>query len=265
MKELLLANIKRQKYTIISVLILVFIMCVSVFLAIMVRINSGRYISDELARMGYGDETVWINYDNEITTTAFDTLSTQKLIFAAYEVNGKHSDNEGQLVCYDSKKYPYRFFNNELNAYQSGVKIAKGTVYVSPGFASNFNATIGDTITFSLSRDGEVATFRIAGYFEDPFMGSNMIDMKSFLINEADYNVLIGQIKQIDSFQKLARSGAMIHTNQNANDHLEKLSKKLGMQMNIEFSYSRDSIWGFMMILQNIIAGFLSAFAIVLG
>ena len=48
------------------------------------------------------------------------------------------------------------------------------------------------------------------GFYEDPFMGSSMIGMKGFLINEADRNGAL-DILQNAGIDALARNGAMLH------------------------------------------------------
>ena len=44
--------------------------------------------------------------------------------------------------------------------------------------ASMFDIQVRDTITFPIARSGGDMAFTVAGFFEDPFMGSSMIGMK---------------------------------------------------------------------------------------
>ena len=75
---------------------------------------------------------------------------------------------------------------------------------------SIFGAEIGDEITFPIARAGKNLILKIAGWYEDPFMGSSMIGMKGFLIDGSSYNVALA-ILQNAGIDALARNGAMIH------------------------------------------------------
>lgn len=89
-----------------------------------------------------------------------ERVTYQPLIFSGYEVNGRYSDNEGQLLGPDGS-VPYRFIDeggNELSVHESGTsggavtEIVPGTVYISPAMRSAFDVEIGDSIQFELSR-----------------------------------------------------------------------------------------------------------------
>lgn len=69
--------------------------------------------------------------------------------------------------------------------------VGQGEIYISPAMKSGFEIGIGDTIQFELTRKNEYIRFEVAGYFEDAFMGSSMIDMKSFLISRRTGQLLI--------------------------------------------------------------------------
>lgn len=286
MKILLKAGLKKQKMSIISVGILFMLMTIAIVISISLGYNARNYIPQEMDRVGYGDETVWIHtnsseqeYDQTIAELStqiegleeVESVQAQKLIFAGYSVQDMHSDGEGQILQCDASVTAYRFLNKDATGYQKVNEIEKGTIFISPSTAETYDASIGDTITFQLSRDGATAEFRIAGFFEDPFMGSSMIEMKSFLVGSEDFNNITKQLKKIDTFQLLARTGAMLHINQTKDSEFNttELSGLIQSQTEvgklIDFSYSKQAIEGFMLILQNIMVGFLLVFAAVLG
>lgn len=275
---LLRKGIQKQKKSLTGICILFFIISVSVVLALTVSVRSGSYVSQEMKRLGYGDFTAWVSKSQEWSglvkeLTQLDDVEkvkVQPIVFSGYKVNDTHSDNEGQMFYYDPIAYPYRILKNDFSGYQDSPHIKPGEVYISPAMQSSYQVAVGDEIHFTLSRNSEEAVFKVAGYFEDPFMGSSMIDMKGFLICPSDFDMVMQQINEVDSFQALARNGAMLHIFKAFKSPLstQELSSKINEQTSLgaytEFVYTDTSIYGFMMILQNIFTGFFCAFAIIL-
>lgn len=276
--SLLKAGVRRQKGSIAGLFILVFTVSVTLVMALTVYINSSRYVSQEMSRLGYGDITAWVsNVDNlNKLTKEIDSLSDvekvgiQEAGFADYTINGIQSDDEGQMLVYDSERYPYKFLNNNLGGYEEVTEVGKGEIYISPSLQMKYNVKIGDEVHFKLSRNGEEKVFNVKGYFEDPFMGSSMIDMKSFLISETDLTEVKNILSKTSDFNVLGRQGAMIHIFQSSSSKLspsnfnESINKGTNLSQYTEFVYSDSLIHGFMLILQNIFTGFLSAFVVIL-
>lgn len=276
---LLKAGIKRQKESIIGVFLLILFVSIALVTAISVWVNSGQHIGGEMSRLGYGDITAWVSGTNDLEGLAgeiealsdVEQASVQPLVFAGYTINGDHSDNEGQLLPYSPNAYPYRFMGDDMGGYEEIDAIDAGEIYISPSLCASFDVGIGEEIRFSLSRDGVSRVFVVKGFFEDPFMGSSMIDMKSFLISEADFEDIIESFSQVSDFNILGRYGAMLHIFQDATSTLSisafnsLINESTALGRYTEFTYTRASIYGFMLILQNIFTGFLLAFALVLA
>lgn len=275
---LLKAGIKRQKGSIAGLFILIFTVSVTLVMALTVYINSSSYVSQEMSRLGYGDMTAWVsNVDNlnQLTekiqnTPDVEKVENQTVIFAGYAINGINSDDEGQLLAYDSKRYPYKFLNNSLSVHKDVRAVGKGEIYIPTSLKLKHNVRIGDKVHFKLSRNGEDKVFTVKGYFEDPFMGSSMIDMKSFLISKADLSDVNDILSKTSDFDILGRDGAMLHIFQSGSSRLspaefnKSVNKDTGLTQYTEFVYSYSSIYGFMLILQNIFTGFLITFVIIL-
>ncbi len=232
--------------------------------------STSSALSKELDRLGYGDTTAWIESKQSErvaksikNSPLVQEVRTQPLIFSGYKINGKHSDNEGQILPYEPERYAYEFVE-ELPDHS----IVQGTIYISPALASTYKAKIGDTIEFNFHRDTPPLTFTIAGFFQDPFMGSSMIDMKSFLINASDFFLLQTQIKSADQFTLLAKNGAMLHITKNSGTNPRELSQTLSaipeLSSALVFMYSKETISHFMLLLARIFSGFLAAFSALL-
>lgn len=275
---LLRAGIRRQKGSIAGLFILIFTVSVALVMAITVYINSSSYVRQEMSRLGYGDITAWVSkVDNlnqlteEIDSiTDVEKVDTQTVIFAGYTINGIHSDDEGQLLVYAPSQYPYKFLNNDLSGHKDVREVGKGEIYISTSLQSKYNVKIGDEVHFKLSRNGVEKVFTVKGHFEDPFMGSSMIDMKSFLISKGDFSDGMDILRKTSDFNTLGKYGAMLHIFQSSGSRLSpsEFNKSVNEGTNLakytEFVYSDSSIYGFMLILQNIFTGFLIAFLVIL-
>lgn len=262
--------------TLFAITILLFLIFFLSSLAITIYQNAGNYVEQELDRLGYGDITAWVSEVNNLEDLETEIervdnvqrVEIQNLIFSGYSINGIHSDNEGQLLNYEENK-KYHILNNNMTGYKEIDRINQNEIYISPSMMSSFNVKLGDTIEFEISRNGEKKTFTVAGFFEDGFMGSSMIDMKSFLISNEDFEEIANQIQNTNT-DNLARIGAMLHiyqnedTNLNVNNFNMQINSHTNLSNYTEFVYTRDTIYDFMMILANIFMGFLISFVIIL-
>ena len=273
-RMLLKAAIKKQKGSITGIFLLVFVLALCLFSALTVYISGRNSVESEMLRLGFGDFTIWTGGQSEDLKAEMEAIPdvdhvlSQPLIFAGYEINGSYSDNEGQLIVYD-ESVPYRFLTADGEELPMP-EIMPGTVYISPALCSSFDVQIGDTIQFELSRTGGSKSFRVAGYFADAFMGSSMIDMKSFLIHETDWAGMQAVISEMADVDVLGRSGAMYHIFQSGDSALSDLDfhrqlyESTDISLYTEFSYRQESILNYMLLLQNIVSGFLIAFSVVL-
>lgn len=275
---LLRANVKRHIGTLIGLFTLMLIISLSFTTVLSVWKNSGSYVKSEMQRMGFGDLTAWVSGTENVQKLAdelrglseVEQIGVQQLIYSDYRINEQESDSEGQMIVYDSEAYPYRVFSSQLAGYRNEpVEIAPGEIYLSSSLISMFGVNTDEEVRFEIARQGDEKTFIVKGFFEDPFMGSSMIGMKSFLICKEDYEEMMQMISQA-GINALARRGAMLHIFQNtesaysASDFNSLLNKETGLSSYIEFIHSNESILGFMLILQNAFTGFLIAFVMIL-
>lgn len=301
---LLKADFKRHRGSLSGVFILVLLVCAALGTVLSVWLNSERYVRAELERAGFGRLTAWVSNvpDLEALTDSITSLAEvervdiQTVIYSDYtvkvssthagsaETNEQKSDSEGQLILYGSQETRYRFFEDDLSGYREvgevpgasagrhlTPEILPGEVYVSPSMVSMFGVRTGDEISFPIARGGQEAVFTVKGFYEDPFMGSSMIGMKGFLINEADY-ARIAQIIQDSGINALARNGAMLHVFPQespqgmvtVSELNQIINERTGLPEYTEFLHSERAIAGFMLILQNAFSGLLAAFVLVL-
>ena len=277
-KILLKSNLKSHRGTVLGVFALILLVFLSLGAVLTVWNNSSRYVDSEMNRLGYGDITAWVSGLQDTTPLAeevsaldeVESVGVQSLIFSEYEIGDQESDSEGQLITYDPGHYPYKFFTEDLSGYQAApAEIAPGEVYVSASMVSMFGIQIGDTITFPIARSGGDVIFTVAGFYEDPFMGSSMIGMKGFLICEQDHEE-IAEVIEESGVDSLAREGFMLHISKVSGSTLTAaqfnafLNENTSLTSYVEFTHSKDAIAGFMLTLQNVFTSLLLAFVVIL-
>lgn len=269
-------NVKKHFGTIIAIFFLLFLINVFMIIGLTLHKNSSKYLKEEQDRLGFGDVTAWISNTNvedlkrEIEQIDdVDKVGIQELIFSGYSINGEHSDNEGQLLKYDSD-YQYSIMTDTIDSYISDIHLEDNEIFISPALKDTYDVDIGDTILFEITRDGATRKFVIKGYFEDPFMGSSMIDMKSFLISNNTFETLKSEISSTNDIDTLARNGAMLHifksenSSLNSNEFNLKLSTNSNLANYEEFVYTQNTMLNFMLVLQNFFVGFIIVFSLVL-
>lgn len=276
------AGMKRHKGTLFGIGVLLFLTALSLTVVLMTAFAGNSYIREEMGRAGFGDLTAWTADvpDMEFLLESIreqegvEDATVQRLIFLEYEANGVESDSEGQLIPWISAEIGiptrsrYRFFENSLSEYaKAPEEIGEQEVYVSPSMKSMMDLEPGDAITLPIARGGRNISLTVAGYYEDPFMGSSMIGMKGFLISEKTYEKILSIIEE-SGMDALARNGSMIHIETAEEITVSEMNRVLTtntpLSMYTEFIHSAETIAGFMVVLQNAFSALFAAFAVVL-
>ena len=270
------AGLRRHKSSLAGVFVLLFLVSLALGTVLTIWSNSGRYISAEMERAGFGKLTAWVSNVPDVDALAGEisaladvtAVETQRLIFSNYEIKDQESDSEGQLIPLSPAETRYRFFTDDLAAYRGDVPtIAPGEVYVPPSLVSMFGVELGGEIVFPIARAGGNVAFTVKGFYEDPFMGSSMIGMKGFLICQEDYDAL-AEIIRSSGIDALAREGAMLHIFSDGDMTTSALNQTINNQTSLpaytEFVHTAQAIRGFMLILQNAFSGLLISLVVVL-
>lgn len=272
------AGIKRHKGSLFGIAILLFLTALSLCTVLSVYLQGGRYIQAEINRAGFGNLTAWVSKvpDMDSLTQSIrmqdgvESIRVQNLLFSNYEANGVESDSEGQLLPWQAEGNRYHFFREDLSGYTDAPnEIGLDEVYISPSMLSILDAKVGDILTFPVARSGQNVNLTVAGYYEDPVMGSSMIGMKRFLIAPAVYEKIL-ETAESSGADALARCGAMIHVTVDEDSGLtvsemnRRLNENTALSQFTEFVHSADAIEDFMTILQNAFCGLLAAFALIL-
>ena len=276
-KIICMAGMKRHKGSLLGIAVLLFLSALSLTCVLTVYLGGGNYIRQEMERAGFGNLTAWVSgvpdmdalMDSMESQAGIGQTKVQNIIFSEYEANGVESDSEGQLIPWTDREETYRFFQDSLSGYEEPPEvITAGIVYASPSMVSVMGIEIGDTITFPVARGGVSRQLTVAGYYEDPFMGSSMIGMKGFLISQEDYEIILQTAREA-GMDSLVRDGAMIHiftddSSNSVSDISRLLNENTPISQYTEFIHSEEAIFSFMSILQNAFCALLAAFVLVL-
>lgn len=283
---LLKANIKSQKSSFIGILTLVFIITISMLAVISLWMNANAYENEQIDRLGYGDITYWISEipDRDSLLTQIGNMEEVEkataedvLFFNEYHIynsadaeNKAHSGKDVLHMHVWTKESGYYIYHDNLTGInEDAEELADGEVYVSPAFASLYEAHIGDEVEVGIEEGKETFRYTIKGFYEDPVAGSALMGMKRVLLTENDIRRLEEMIHAAGE-NALAEVGSAIHLYKKTDsgvkltDLQEALGKKTNLLQMSGFSYSKSTITGFMLILQNIFSGFLIVFVLVL-
>ncbi|MCM1143841.1 MAG: ABC transporter permease [Blautia sp.] len=282
-KTLLRANLKSQKGSFAGIGILVLIITVSLCAVLSIWKNANAYEEAQLERIGYGQITYWLlggfDRDNLLAQLQgmedVEKAEMQEIVTCdTYVVYGTDEMTEVsgtlQMVEWGNPQYDYAIYRSDLTGMNPAPEgLEDGEIYVSPAFTSLYNVQIGDRIEIPVAEGEEKEIYTIKGYFEDAVEGSALMGIKQALMTEGDLERLAARIDAAGE-KALAQNAVMVHVFQKADSDLkpaefsEVLNEKTDLSKIPGFSYSRSAIKGFMLILQNLFAGFLMVFVLVL-
>lgn len=264
--------IKSHYGSLLGIFAFVFIVCGVCGSLFTVLNSTSEYEKEEIARGQFGDISFWLTKlsdDEELellheikALEKVDFVNSQKLIMANYEVHHIESDSEGCFLIDDGRYKKFGMQNAEL-------EIGNGECLVPLSFIEIYeHSEIGEKIDVVVGRNGLVKSLTIAGFFEDPFMGSSMVGMKSILISKADFEEMKVMAEE-SGIDALARSGILLHV-QEKSDGKDSENFNLYLNENTNLSkytedvHTTDTMVNFMLLLSNSFGAMFGSFAIVL-
>lgn len=273
---LLRSNIRKQKGSVIGIFLLMLIITVTLSSVLAIWDNSEIYVESEMNRVNYGDVIYWVSNKSDIDALQKDIQSMKDIDLAEVEqivyvnciVNGIESTSNVLLSVYDAQNYDYHIFRESTTEYESNPEILKqGEIYAPVSFKSIYDASIGDSFFIKNTTLGKEKNYKIKGFYEDPTAGSTMMGMKNSLISKEDMDILLEETEDIETDVEAAYC---IHVFQSEDSSLteKELQHKISTETNIGqytiSAYIKNSIVGFMLMLQNIFIGFLISFVAIL-
>ena len=279
--NLLRADMKSQKGSLIGIFMLVLIITASLCAVISVWSNSNDYEKERIEQAGYGDIAYWLseipNRDELAAQVEaleeVEKAEVQEMIaFHRYFVQGQTEGVAGSihLLSWEDCRKNYQVYDEDMEGLQEmPEKLRDGEVYVSPSFCALYDVQTGDTLELLAKEGGTAKVFTIKGFFEDPVAGSAMMGMKQMLVTENDMQTLSGMLDEAGKYAQGERYNVFhlfrVKDSVLSDGEFQKIVNT-GTDLAAEagFSYSKETIMGFMLILYHIFAGFLLVFVMVL-
>lgn len=194
---LLKASIKYNKFSFFSVFILMLIVSMTLTGAISVRQNTINTISEANDAIGSGDVVAIIRTENcskdmlsklEESKYVDHIQPIESFLSIGTTIQGIKDESRIYYTAYDEEK-GYHLFREDLKGYVSSPRpLQKGEVYLPLSVKYMYSCEVGDTLQLQTSEHNY--TFTITGFIEEPFTGSDIINMKTFFITKDDFQTL---------------------------------------------------------------------------
>ena len=201
---LLKAGIKKKKSALISIALLMMIVT-SVVTAILSAVDNYK-IGFERAfeTADCGDTAVFISgkaLNDELKKKVessplveraeyIDSLITYKITYGNY-----HDGNREYL---QKLREGIKLFGADLNGFEENIPaLREGEVYLPLGMRGKINCDVGDTVIYDFIICEE--KFKIAGFVQEPALGSQTVGWKQAFISDGDYDRLYEKLSAADN------------------------------------------------------------------
>lgn len=278
---LLKANIKHRKSNFISIFLLMLI--ISSLLTAIINLNSNLITRayEGNNSIGTGDLILFLdnrNLTDDMIEKAKSTSGVKKIdiknsyIIKNVSINNTKLENFTYLQPLNYEKYPYRIFNNTLTDVVTNKPELKDNEILLPiTISKTFNCKIGDTVSFKL--DKITKDFKISGFIEEPFLGSDILGVKNFIISKnalKDIKVIAEDLSTLPNVNEIIIDSSVIHifATTNYENNIQDLSKEINKNSNIVScsftTLTKDQAIDYTLLISNILSGTLLAFVLIL-
>ena len=192
-------NMRRNKGVHISVLVLMLIISLAFCSVLSYYTNSIRHDSEAMEEVGYGDMLAALYGESRLDSygTSADIITenigkcdavqevktTDVVYLLLKDCNGK-GGNSSSFVLNDTDSV-LTYDQYDVDNKMTDRRLEKGEVSVPFSFIGMYDCKIGDTV--ELGNDNGSYTFKVASFFEDPYMGSSVMGIKTILISDEDF------------------------------------------------------------------------------
>lgn len=189
---LLKSNFKHKKGSIISVIVLMFIISLSLTTIISVNKNISNRYDEATEQVKVGDLNFFMtemNNVDEIISKVYknsnvDHVEKEIGLTSKILINDKNSSPF--IKRYDSKNFNYNVYDkNERSFIKNPSHLKVNEAYVPISFKELYKCNVGDKIKI-----GNKDSIIIKGFIEEPFIGSNTIGEKLLYLNSVDFDEL---------------------------------------------------------------------------
>ena len=97
------------------------------------------------------------------------------------------SKNNVFILSQDDKSIHYTQYDEKGKVINK--KLEQGELSVPTSYIEMYNCKIGDTIV--LGNDNNSRSYKVASYFEDPYMGASLMGVKTILTSEESFKEML--------------------------------------------------------------------------
>lgn len=270
-------NFRKGKGAYISIGILLFVVSVSLVSVMTIYSNSRERDIQVLKEDGFGDmlglvhandalQKLGTNQENVISKIKqCDSVEKVKAVPAVYTFLTNRADSTQMIVMdYQNQKFTYTQYNEQGKRIENPV-LKNNEISVPVSFKQLYHYKIGDNLVMGGGK--HKFTYQIASYFEDPYMGSSMIGIKTVLVNEKSMQQLQKTADLAgESYLQTGKVLSIFKKNKESSD--EQFERKLNEQTSYAtycwITMSQKQAVGYMLLLTNIFSGVLVVFVLVL-
>lgn len=266
---ILKANIRRQKSSFVGIFILMLIVSLAMTAVLTISVNSQKSDEEALEHVGFGDMLVMMDNGGQEEgkeliqkVEEHDEVEKVQVIPAVCanfkEINGVSNGSSVMLERYDPSELDFRIFDESGTGYIEEPEALKaGEIYAPICYSTSYHCKVGDTIPVKLMKHTE--NYTIKGFFEDPFMGSSMMGIKTVLVSDADMEIMLKSIREgtADSISE----GMLLNIFRKENSNLsylkfqQELNKDTGVAGYAWISMGTSQAMGYMLIMIRIFSG----------
>lgn len=192
-------NMRRNKGVHISVFVLMLIISLAFCSVLSYYTNSIRRDSEAMDEVGYGDMLAALYGESRLDAygTSADIIAenigkcdavqevktTDVVYLMLKDCNGKGGNSSSFVLNGTNSVLSFDQFGADNK--MTDRRLEKGEVSVPFSFMGMYDCKIGDTV--ELGNDNGSYTFKVASFFEDPYMGSSVMGIKTILISDEDF------------------------------------------------------------------------------
>lgn len=189
-----------------------------------------------------------------------------------YDLNGDKSSSSCMLLEASSAYVQYGIYDDRNRRIEQ-MELKPGEIIVPVCFRTLYSCELGDTLY--LGNAEKSYPFTVAAWFEDPYMGSALMGIKTLLISSSDRERLLAENGQTvseagETEQEIVGDGVVISVFKKASSGLSDI--ELERELNRRTSYtsyswinlSRSQAISYMLIFTNVFSGIVMVFIVLL-
>lgn len=270
-------NFRKNKSAYISVAILMCVVSMALVTVLSILVNTNKRDRDAMEEVGFGDVMAMIRYsDPDMEYRAFceelaDELEACPevsrvdvipcLVIDIDDLNGNKRNSSAVIYDYQSQYIRYDIYDEDNHPIENP-ELKDGEICVPVCFESLYDCRVGDVITLSYA--DKKFEYRIASYFEDPYMGSSMMGIKTMLLNEKDIQYVLSEEEEYKEGNITLSIFRNEESSLNDVEFDAALNKATSYASYSWITLTRSQAYNYMTLLTNIFFGILIGFIIML-